>query len=327
MGKHSGIGGGGRKVGRHRGLGALAALAITIGPAAAHGFVSAPVGGHPGELDVMFRLSLERGKIEPNENERSWQKARWNMYTLGAGYTYGDIGVLQDVSFRLEGTYYTSPAEENDPARGAVAADQCAGKVTGVGRCQFHLADKGGFVTPMVAFNLVHKGDFSMGLYLLGNIPIDVNFVKFVLPRTDWVGGGTQVGVHLTPWLGYESRAYVGTGAKGSRGRMNATIALTNLFVFEAKRWLLPWKAGVKAGTYFDGDLTERTDEVYDRAFTAGFDEGRRDRIRMMRFGLALFPYMQITERVALELGYVQKIFGYDTPATQFYNIGLRALF
>lgn len=72
--------------------------------------------------------------------------------------------------------------------------------------------------------------------------------------------------------------------------------------------------------------LSERTDPAYDQAYTAGYPE-RSDRIRMMRFGVLLAPYFQVTEKLAVELSYVQKIFGYDTPATQFYNAGLRAVF
>ena len=37
-------------------------------------FVSSSVGGHPGEFDASFKVGLESGKIEPNENMRSWQE-------------------------------------------------------------------------------------------------------------------------------------------------------------------------------------------------------------------------------------------------------------
>jgi hypothetical protein len=309
-------------------LAALSAACCILAASAAHALVPIPVGGHPGETDVFFRLSLERGKVEPNSNEASFQKARWNMYTAGGGYTYGTVGFLQDLSFRLEGTLYDSPAEISDPERGVVSADRCrSGVVPAPGRCQFHPADRGGFVTPAIIWNFVHTGDFSFGAFLTGNIPIGVNFKKFVMPRTDFFGGGFSVGVHPQPWMTFESRTYFGSGAKLGGGTQNSTVAILNVFGFEARKWLLPWKAGFKFGTYFDGDLlNERYDDAYDQAYTPGYPASR-DRIRMMRFGLAVFPYMQITDSASLELSYVQKVFGYDTPATQFYTATTRVAF
>jgi hypothetical protein len=46
-----------------------------------------------------------------------------------------------------------------------------------------------------------------------------------------------------------------------------------------------------------------------------------------MKFGVAALPYIGVTERAALELGYVQKLFGYDAPATQLFYAGARAAF
>jgi hypothetical protein len=294
----------------------------------ARALIPSPVGGRPGEVDVSLRLSLERGKVEPNSNEASFQKAQWELYTLGVGYTHERIGPLLDVSFRLEGTYVRSPAEQSDPDRGNVASDDClSGVIPGPGRCQFHPEDDGGYVSPSIAFNVLHPGDFSLGFFVLGNVPLAIDFARFVTPRVDLIAGGVTVGVRMREWLTFESRAYVGSGMFVGDDKQPATIALTNLFGFEAKRWLLPWKVGIKLGPYFDGDLIgDRADPNYDAAYTAGYPE-RSDRMRMMRFGVALFPYLQVTEHAALELGYVQKIFGYDTPATQFYTVGVRAAF
>jgi len=290
--------------------------------------IPSPVGGRPGEVDVSFRLSLERGKVEPNSNEASFQKAQWELYTLGLGYTLGRIGPLLDVTFRLEGTYVRSPAERSDPDRGSVAPDDClSGVIPGPGRCQFHPDDDGGYISPSINFNVLHPGDFSLGFFVLSNVPFGIDFARFVTPRVDLIAGGVTVGLRMRAWLSFESRTYVGSGMFLGDDTQPATIALTNLFGFEAERWLLPWKIGVKLGPYFDGDLIgDRADPNYDAAYTAGYPE-RSDRIRMMRFGFALLPYVQVTQHAALELGYVQKIFGYDTPATQFYTVGARAAF
>jgi hypothetical protein len=302
----------------------FAAFSLVAMPSNA--LIPVPVGGHPGEIDATVRVTLERGKVEPNENPASWQKANWELYTVGGGYTYGDAGPLRDLSFRLEATWFTAPAERNDPTRGPVAAAQCrTGRIPSVGRCEFHAADSGAYLTPSVGFNLIHKGDFSFGLFVLGNIPTGIDYRRFVVPRTDFVAGGFQTGTRLLPWFTFESRTYIGSGLALGGAKQNGTIAITNLLGAETARWLLPWKAGLKVGSYFDGDLFgERTDPAYDAAYTAGYPE-RSDRIRMMRFGTVIASYAQITQHAAVEVSFVQKIFGYDTPATKFLSFGLRA--
>jgi hypothetical protein len=311
----------------------VAALALSLLASRADAFVTAPVGGHPGEVDLSLRIGLERGKIEPNEFTGSWQRAEWNLYMVGAGYTHGTIGPFEDVFFRVDSTIYSSPAESTDPdvlvnpESGKISRERCKGRwIESGGICEFHPSDTGWLVTPAVGANLVHKADFSFGVFLQGTIPIGVELSKFVLPRIDYFAGGTQLGVHVTPWFGTTSRVYVGSGAFGGEHTQNAAIAVTTLFAFEAREWLLPWRAGVHVGPYFEGDLTERFDDAYDAAYTAGHP-ARRDRIRSMKFGLAMLPYARITEHAALTFGYVQKLFGYDAPATQFFTIGVNAAF
>jgi len=36
---------------------------------------------------------------------------------------------------------------------------------------------------------------------------------------------------------------------------------------------------------------------------------------------------VQVTQVLAFEAGYTQKLFGYDTPATRFFSAGLRGAF
>ena len=77
------------------------------------------------------------------------------------------------------------------------------------------------------------------------------------------------------------------------------------------------FRLGVKVGPYVDGDLIGgRTDPAYAQAYAAGSPE-RTDRIRMFRFASTILPYVQMSDTVSLELGWLQKLFGYDTPATQ----------
>ena len=308
---------------------AATVLATTCASGVAHALIPIPVGGHPKELDVFARVTLERGLIEPNENKASWQKANWDMFTVGGGYGVGDVGPLQDVSIRAEFTGYQSPAEVNDLGRGAVAPGSCRGVVIGPGQCQFHPSDKGSFITPSLSANLVHTAAFSFGVFVLGNIPIGVDYSKFVLPRIDYVGGGFRAGVEMASWFAFETSFYVGSGSAGTVAKQNGTFAATQLLHFRTGRiGESPFfRMGVKVGPYVDGDLFgERTDAAYDQAYTAGYPD-RTDRIRMFRFASTVLPYVQMSDKVSLELGWLQKVFGYDTPATQLYTATIRYVF
>ncbi|HSO37148.1 MAG TPA: hypothetical protein VLT33_31700, partial [Labilithrix sp.] len=101
-----------------RRIAVLTSLAVTCAVStlagSAHALIPIPVGGHPKELDVFARVTLERGLVEPNENKASYQKASWEMFTVGGGYGIGDVGPLQDLSVRGELTGYRSPEEVND---------------------------------------------------------------------------------------------------------------------------------------------------------------------------------------------------------------------
>lgn len=320
--------------------------ALTLVVAAdALAFVATPVGGRPGELDLNAQFTAERGKIEPNENQASFTNAEgYYEYKLGAGYTWGHFGAIQFLSTRLEATYYTSPAERNDPGKWFIDPavtpqpdnPECTegARHVGGGTCEFYPEDDGALVTGTVSFAAVHDAKFALGFYLRGTVPIGMNLEKFANPRIDYIAGGTQLGVELAQWLAYESILFLGSGTRPFGSEQNGALALTNLFHFRASRWLLPWKAGVKVGPYVEGDIHERFDARYDRAYSPivlpqpGEPPAQhRDRIRAARFAVALLPYFLVTESVSVELGYVQKFFGYDARATQAYYAGARILF
>mgnify|MGYP006969543799 CR=1 FL=1 len=128
--------------------------------------------------------------------------------------------------------------------------------------------------------------------------------------------------------LAYAGRIFVGSGAYDGTYQQNAAIVLTQLLYLALARWLPPWRIGVGVGPYFEGDINEHTNQVYNSAYgSVSPDLVDGDRNRSMRFAIAVLPYIRITDHAALELGYVQKLFGYDPPATQFWTGGLRASF
>ncbi len=312
-------------------LAACCAVALAARAQPSSALVTTPVGGSPGSVDANVGVTLERGKIEPNEDERSWQSAAWELYTVGVGYTFGQVASLKDLFVRLEYSYYTSPAEivESPLAPGAVCPR------TLESGCEIHPADEGHLITPQLGFNLIHEPDHSLGVFVKATIPVGVRQEKFVLPRLDLIGGGLLWGNRFAPWFFVQSGFFVGSGP--ASGSQNATIAVFNALGFEGKRWLPTGDVGLRIGPYFDGDLSERFDARYDGAFYAGVPTqagqapttpaGTADRVRMMRFGVSLSGYVQLSRSLVLEAGYTQKIFGYDTPATQFFTLGARAAF
>lgn len=323
----------------------LLCLAVGIS-ARAHAFVPTPVGGHPGELDVNAQVTTERGKTEPNENQKSFMRPKgWYEYKLGVGYTWGHFGPLQFFSTRLEATYYTTPAERNDPSEwqvgapgssppGTIAPECTAGaKFLGAGECEFYPADQGTQLSATVSAALIHDPKFALGFFLRGTVPFAMDLEKFGNPRIDYLAGGWQLGVELESWLSYEVGFFIGSGTRPVSQKQNGAVALSNLFHFHAERWLLPWKVGIKLGPYVEGDIHERFDERYDRAYSpvelpqpGGQPIQQRDRIRAARFAVALLPYFLVTEHLAVEAGYIQKFFGYDARATQAYFVGVRGL-
>lgn len=326
---------------------ALAAAALCVVVASpAHAFVPIPVGGHPGELDLNAQVGFEAGKIEPHENEASFQKARdFREYKIGAGYTWGHYGPLQFFSTRLELTYFESPAEENDPDKWVVGPEgssppgsfgpECTAGAVSISDtvCRFHSSDTGAIATATISFAAIHEPEFALGFFVRGQVPFGLDKEKFANPRVDYLSGGLQLGVDLRRWLTFESFLFIGSGTRPASDDQNGAIAVTTPFHFHGNRWLLPWKVGIKLGPYVEGDIHERFDDRYDAAFSPGVlaqpgvpPERSRDRIRAARFGVTVLPYFLVTDHLAVELGYIQKLFGYDARATQFWFAGLRGL-
>ncbi|MEI9953602.1 MAG: hypothetical protein WDO74_32625 [Pseudomonadota bacterium] len=325
-------------------LGSLLTAAVA---ARASAFVTMPVGGHAGELDVEARVTAERGTSEPNENTASIVKARgFYEAKLGVGYTFGTVGPLQLLSFRLEGTWFRSPEEKNDPSRwivgspgsgsAAPGAGECraGARYLGNGVCQFYPADRGALLSGSASFAAIHEAGFALSFFVRGTVPIDMDLKKFEASRLDYFAGGSTVGLELRAWLGYESSIFFGSGTFPFGKQQNPVVAVTNLFHVHAERWIFPWRAGIKFGPYVEGDLRQRFDERYDAAYSpvslpqpGAVAAQQNDRVRQIRFATALLPYFLVTPRLAVEAGYIQKFFGYDARATYAVYLGLRGLF
>jgi hypothetical protein len=311
-----------RSTAARRFVAALAFGSCAVFAAPASAFNHAAIGGQDeGEIDINANFIGQFGNVEPTERPTTFQDADIKIFNVGAGYTIGEVGPFSQFYVRVDGAYFIAGEESiTDPG------DELYGtKMFG--------EDRGGYVTATVSTNFIHEPRYTFGAYLQGTVPIDVSFQKFSSVRLHWIAGGTTVGVFLTDptklvRLAFSNRLFVGSGAYDGDYQHNASAAMTNLFSLEFARWLLPWRMGISVGPYFAADVNEHVNRVYHDAYARlSPDLVEGDRIRSMQLAVAVLPYFEITDHAALELGYVQRLFGYDLPATQYWNAGIRVSF
>lgn len=299
-------------------LGAALALPLST----AHASPSRSVGGHPGEIDMSSHVTFQLGEIRPTERPTTWQEANTKIIELGAGYTIGELGPLKNFYVRLDGAYVTSAEETvtnpND--------DLPLGT-------RFYGADRSGLLSATMAADFLSTPRLSFGLFLRGSLPIDINLEKFSNIATHHVSGGAHVDVWLSDRtkflrLGYASRLFVGSGTYQDGFQHNASAALSNMFVVEAGRWVLPWRMGLRLGPHFEGDINEHVNEPYHEAYAkVSSDFVNGDRVRAMRLDFVIQPYVCITDNAALVVNYAHEIFGYDSRSTQRLTAGVRTAF
>jgi len=298
------------------------AMALGLAPTPAEAFNTPTVGGREGEIDLNAHFIGQFGEVQPTERPSTFQSADIKILDVGGGYTIGKVGPFEDFYVRLDGYYYIAGEESVERQDDDLPVGT-----------PFFGQDKGGYVTATVATNFVHERRYTFGAFVQGTVPIDVDLEKFSTVRLHYVAGGTTLGVAITDpdklvHLAYENRLFFGSGAYDGDFQQNANVAFTNLFVLEFARWLLPWRAGISFGPYVDGDLNEHVNGVYNRAYASVTpDLVAGDRIRMFRFAAMVLPYFHVTEHAAIELGWVQTIFGYDLPSTQYWSGGVRTTF
>lgn len=279
-------------------------------------------GGEEGEIDVNAVFTGAFGQVEPTERPSTFQSADIKIMSGGVGYTVGELGPLENVYFRVGGSYYTSAAEAvEDPTDNLPVGHK------------FYEADRGGTVSALLATDFVRDPDFTFGVFVTGTVPIGVEFAKFSTPRVHYVGGGSRVLVSLTDpdklfRLGYTSQIFIGSGAYQDDAQHNAAIALTNLFSLEAAWWALPWRAGLGFGPIIEGDLNEHTNTAYRAGYASVTpDLVADDRVRALNVSFAVLPFFHFTDHAVVEGGFVQQLFGYDAAATQIWTAGVRARF
>lgn len=266
---------------------ALAIFGFAGSPA--YALVSSPGSVGAGEWGAEAGTVLERGKVEPNENLSSHQPARINILraSISRGIAGPDFGT--DHFIRADLKYIDSGREE-------------AGQL-------FYDRDRGAAATLTYGFNLLHEENFLAGAYASVSPYIGLNKDKFSLPRVDLFALGLKAGLRAGPsWL-IDSSIHFGSGIPSHQ---NPYIALTQTLGYElSSRLGLP--VTVRLGPYAEFDLKDRYDTRYDAAFSPA---GRRDRIRSAKFGVLASADISFTQNYFSTVTYVQKLGGYDAPAT-----------
>ncbi len=266
----------------------------------AQALISSQEQGNEGDWKVELRTTLERGKVEPTENTGSFQKAKINIHDFSAAHFFR-AGFGSRHFAKLQVRSFTSGREE------------AAGQL-------FHEKDTGIALTLTYGFDLVHELRYSLGIYGSLTPFADFNRSKFSQPRVDLANLGFQLGVGLTDSLHLENLLHFGLGYPKQQ---NSYLALSQALGWKMESSLhIP--ATLKFGPYLEMDLQERYDDKYDAAFSPA---GRPDRIRSAKFGLLGSLDLGLGNYWYTGLTYVQKIGGYDAPATNATSLNLGRLF
>lgn len=274
---------------------------LVVIPFSADAIVSSPAAVSEGEWSVEYGYVLEEGKVEPHENRESFHPARIEIHGMGVTRGLSGPGFGTDHFLRLDYRNFASGREE------------AAGTV-------FYGADSGRAATLTYGFSFVHEAGYSAGVSASVTPWLEMNKEKFSQPRIDEWGLDLVSSLEVSPrWFWTMSLHY----GSGLRGFQNSYLAMTPLFGFRAGA-----PAGLplllKAGPYAELDLEERRDERYDAVFSA---PGESSRIRSMKVGTLARVDLALPGGFYLGAGVVQKLGGYDAPATRALTFSLGGKF
>tara|TARA_B110001454_G_C12721908_1_gene435061 strand:- start:2699 stop:3565 length:867 start_codon:yes stop_codon:yes gene_type:complete len=253
------------------------------------------------EKKIELRAIQERGKIEPNENRASFQSAKIDIHQISYQQNIGDLSLGGKNHFlKIDFNSFTSGEES------------VSGQV-------FYTQDKGQVATLTYGFSFVHELTHVAGLYVSISPYIDFNKKKFSVPRVDNFAFGIPLGIELTPGWNLESLTHYGSGISGDQ---NSFLSFSNQIGYRVIG-VLPRPFFIKYGVYAELDTSERRDEKYDQAFSP---TGTSDRIRSMKYGTITSINFDF-DKIYLGIDQVQKLGGYDAPATNALAVSLGGKF
>ncbi len=259
--------------------------------------VSSPVSAGDGRWNVELRSTLERGKIEPNENKASYQSAEIDVHQLSITKGLENTSYGSDHFARVDLKYLKSGEER-------------------VGGQIFYGVDTGSVATLSYGFNFVHDPKYTSGIYLSVSPVTNFNKEKFSVPRVDLWSIGFRTSAELSDKVYIEDSIHYGSGIPGEQ---NSYLAFTHLFALRLDT-IVGLPLTLKWGPYAELDTSERTDSQYDAAFSPS---GTSDRIRSMKVGVVSSVEFALTKQSYGTVTYVQKLGGYDAPATNAFSLAI----
>ena len=275
-------------------------MATVLVSNSAMAFVSGPSSVDAGEHYISIGTQAERGKVEPNENKASFQSAQIDIYKLKYARGLGSFPGLSKSNVYFEYGSFSSAQEQ-------------------VGSILFYEKDQGSYITLGLSGDIVHESDRQLGLYVQISPGRTYNKNKFSNPRLDLFALGLTSAFNVTDNLFQRNLIHYGSGDSPSQ---NSYLAVDTGFGYRLNH-LAGRQFTVMGSLFFEADSNERTDASYDAAFSP---TGTQDRIRAFKYGTLLGMDVAITNKVNLNINYLQKLGGYDARSTQVYtaNIGYK---
>jgi hypothetical protein len=264
-------------------------------------FISGPGSLGPGEHSLIVGTQIERGMVEPNENRASYQDAGIDVYRFK--YTHGLENFLgfEIASVFLEYGQFTSSEER-------------------VGANLFYEKDQGSYGTFGFSADILHETDRQFGFYIQLSPLRDYNKKKFSNPRLDLYTFGLTSAFNISENLFQKNLIHLGSG-DGSE--QNSYLAVDSGFGYRLNQFpAVP--TSLNASLFIEADTSQRKDASYDASFSPA---GTEDRIRAFKFGTVVGVDVSLSQRVSLNLSYLEKLGGYDARSTKIFTLTLGTKF
>ncbi len=277
----------------------LFAVAVFGFEPVAYAYVQGSVAAAPTEWDAQIRGSREFGLLGSQNIPESEikEKASIMEYAYRLGTNMGTVAGIEDFSVHAFGSFFINGAES-------------------INNTATYGRDTGHLLGLEVAGNFVHEATRQVGWFLRYSVPVALNTEKFGKSRIDTLGIGIQSGFQISDRTQFELLTYYGSGYTVNKRRdQNAALVFSGLLGIRLPKSITSGIL-IKGGPFFESDVTERNDPIYGLVGFRGF-----------RVGVTAIAAITLTERLGLEIGYIQKISGAYFRATKDVYSGLTMVF
>ena len=275
----------------------ILSLSILLATQSALAFVSGPSSINAGENYISIGSQAEGGKLEPNANRDSFQKAKIDIYKLKYARGFEGLLGLGRSNLYFEYGSFTSGKEQ-------------------VGSTVFYEKDQGSYLTLGLSGDLVHDLEKQFGFYFQITPSKSYNEKKFSNPRLDTFALGITSAFNITDNFFQKNLIHYGAGDGKDQ---NSYLAVDTGFGYRLNH-LVGRQMTITGSLFLEADTTERKDALYDNAFSPA---GTQDRIRAFKYGTVIGLDVAITQNINLNFNRLEKNGGYDARATEVNTLGL----